>query len=213
MPDDGPALTVFAALQPDAALTALVGDFKARTKAIAGDQLYLADPPHATVYLAQFADAATALTGWHEFAARFQPVDISLVGWHVFEADPLTGNQTLVCEIAADDKQTLRGVQAKVVEHLAPLRDAAASVRRFAPHWEALSAARQQCVEHSGFPFIGAYWEPHVTVASVRHDAWSDVWRALEPHAPRGTFRFVRLRLAQVVDGVPQAIDGLGELA
>jgi len=210
MPGDDGSVAIFAALAPGAALSAVVSGYKDQVRALVGPQVYLADPPHLTVYLAEFLSVAAALGPWPKIAGRGDGFRLTLVGWHVFESDALTGSHTLVCEIAAEDKARLRLLQREVVEHLAPARDRAATLGRFAARFEYLTGQQRQCVEGSGFPYLADDWQPHLTIASIRPDDWAQVWKLLEPQAPRGTFRCARLRLYRLVDGRHVAIDTAG---
>jgi 2'-5' RNA ligase len=205
---DGPVV-IFAALEPDAALKSLVASYKQLVRELVGEQPYLADPPHLTIYLAEFPSVDAALEPWAKITGG-DDFRLTLVGWHVFESDALTGNHTLVCEIAAADKARLRLLQREVVELLAPARDQAATRKRFAPRVQYLTAAQQQCVERFGFPYLADDWQPHLTIASIRPADWPAAWRVLEPQAPRGPFRCARLRLYRLVDGEHVALDGLG---
>ena len=210
MPDDQGSRTVFAALVPDATLEALIQGFKDRVRSVAGDQLYLDDPPHLTVYLAAYASSAAAVDLWRRFARTPAAIPIRLTGWHVFEADALTGNHTLVCDVAAEDKPLLRQLQCTVIEQLASARDLRATRERFAPRWRYLTADQQLCVERVGFPYVGAGWEPHFTIASVSVEAWDQVWREMKSQPPRGAFACRGLRLYQLVDNRPVPLTDIG---
>ncbi len=211
MPDTGEAISIFAALEPDAKLTSLIQGYKDLARAVAGEQVYLSDPPHLTVYLAMFPSADSALAVWPRIVARDDDLRIALTGWHVFESDALTGSHTVVCGIAADDKARLRTMQLEVLELLGPARDRAATQELFAPRSQYLTSHERACIERHGFPYIGDGWEPHFTIASFRPSDWPKVWAALEPTPPRGSFRCRRWRLTQVVDGILRPLDGLGD--
>ena len=201
------SVRIFAAIEPDAALAALIQGYKDQTRSLVGEQLYLADPPHLTVYLAAFRSVAAALESWPRIAARHDDLQVHLTGWHVFEADALTGNHTLVCNIGADDKARLRELQRDVIEQLAPQRDAPATRERLAPRLEFLTPDQRASVERCGFPYVGAGWEPHFTIASIRPDEWPKAWQVLAPRPPHGPFRCTGCRLYRLVDGKPVAID------
>jgi 2'-5' RNA ligase len=204
---DRAAVTVFAALEPDAALHRLVQAYKDETRALVGDQLYLADPPHLTLYLAMFPSVDAALSPWRVLKSQQLDVEIRVTGWHVFDADALTGNHTLVCDLAAEDKSRLRVLQQQVVECLAPARDAAATQARLAPRLNNLTEPQRAAVASHGFPYLADGWEPHFTIASIRPADWPRVWQALADRPPRGKFHCSRMRLYKLVDGVPVAID------
>ncbi|MEX2114109.1 MAG: 2'-5' RNA ligase family protein [Pirellulales bacterium] len=202
---------IFAAIEPDAALHRLVQGYKDDTRALVGEQLYLADPPHLTIYLAVFPTVEVALDRWRMLTTLGLDLTIEVIGWHVFDADALTGNHTLVCDLAAADKVRLREVQQRVVERLAPARDVAATHARLAPRLHLLSEAQRAAVATQGFPYLGNGWEPHFTIASIRPDDWPQLWETLAKRPPRGSFRCPRMRLYQLVDGLPVSIDGLDD--
>jgi 2'-5' RNA ligase len=204
-------VTIFAALEPGAALHCLVQGYKDETRALVGEQLYLADPPHLTLYLAVYPTAQAALSCWQTLPTQEVDVTVNIPGWQVFEADALTGNHTLVCDLAADDKSRLRLLQKQVVACLAPARDAAATEVRLAPRLNNLTDVQRTAVASHGFPYLGDGWEPHFTIASIRTSDWPRVWQALADRPPRGVFHCPRARLYKLVDGVPVAIDGPGE--
>jgi len=204
-------VTAFVALEPEPALAELIRQLKEQTRALVGDQLYLADSPHLTVYLSVFPTPAAVLDRWPKIAQRNDDLTIHLTGWHAFEADALTGNQTLACDIAAYDKKRLRPLQCEIIELLAPVRDAIAARERFAERTEFLTSEERRSVEQYGFPYVGDGWQPHLTIASVRSADWPAVWNTLEPLAPRGTFRCSRWRLFALIDQCLVALDGIGD--
>jgi 2'-5' RNA ligase len=211
MMSDRETVVVFAALEPDAALHRLVQAYKDETRALVGEQLYLADPPHLTLYLAVYRTEEAALARWQMLPSHEVDLTVNTPGWHVFEADALTGNHTLVCDLTAEDKMRLRVLQQQVVAYLAPARDAAATEARLAPRLNNLTDTQRAAVASHGFPYLGDGWEPHFTIASIRLSDWPRVWQALADRPPRGVFRCPRMRLYKLVGGVPVAIDGLGE--
>lgn len=208
---DRESVAVFAALEPDAALYRLVQAYKDETRALVGDQLYLADPPHLTLYLAMFPSVETAISRWQILKTQNLDIAVNICGWRVFDADALTGNHTLVCDLAVEDKVQLRRVQWNVVRVLASVRDVQATEERFAPRIDSLTKAQIKAVALHGFPYLAGGWEPHFTIASIRPDDWPRVWQALADRPPRGVFHCPRMRLYKLVDGVPVAIDGLNE--
>jgi 2'-5' RNA ligase len=199
-----PAL--FVALAPDAALSDFLRAAKRRTRELVGPQLYLDDPPHLTLFLAAFPDEGAALGVWDELRRGLTAPSGRLIGWHVFAADPLTGNETLVGAVAPEDKERLRGVQARVLDLVAPRRDEAATAARFAARLPQLSAEQRTSLQRCGFPYTGAGWEPHFTVASIRAADWPAAWAALRNHPPSGPFACPRLQLYRLDDGHPTLV-------
>jgi len=187
------AVPMFVALQPDRELTQFLNDCKSRTQEMVGDQLYLGDPPHLTLYLAAFENPERVID---ELSILTLPtITGELVGWHVFEADVLTGRNTLVCEIDAADKGKLRQVQAALIRRLAPLRDVSATLERYKGKLNNLSKERQKAVERVGFPFVGDDWQPHFSVGSILPKDWPPVWNELESLSPKRAFSCPQLKL------------------
>jgi len=168
----------FIALLPRGGLQSEILDCKAKVQRAVGDQLYLTDPPHLTVFLASFQDQNLLCDKLGELTTELHSPVIRMEGWHVFEQDCLTGNNTLVIKINDFDKETLRRLQNKVVERTAKLRDLKASLARFQTAWQSLSQARRKAVEQFGFPFVGSDWQPHFSIASIRPSDWDKAWSA-----------------------------------
>lgn len=199
-------VTCFLALEPDEAFAAVVRAYKERTRQLAGPQQFLDDPPHLTLYLAVFADAAVVAVEAAASAGKLRVPIVDMQGWHVFSRDALTGNNTLVCRIADACRPALALVQERVVEAVAGLRDPEATRARYAAAWFRLSAPEQHHVERRGFPFLGSIWHPHVTIASIRSGAWESVWRHLAGAPPCGRVRFPTLKLYALNEEHPQLL-------
>lgn len=180
----------FLALEPDEPFRARVLAWKRRVRELAGDQLYLDHPPHLTLYAALFPPGIDFRESFDEVAARVAAPTVSICGWHVFEADQLTGNNTLVCDVHPGGRPVLEAIQRQAVAAATPLRDTMATRSRYDAVWERLSEGERANVEAFGFPFAGPAWRPHVTVASVRPEAWEAVWPRLAADPPSATVRF-----------------------
>lgn len=198
--------TRFLALEPDEVLTRRVLAYKERVRRLVGDQLYLADPPHLTLYVADFPAQEDLVGPIGELCHGLAAPAVTIPGWHVFEADQLTGNQTLVCDVTPDTGAALRHVQHEAVAAVAPLRDQQASRARYDKSWPRLSPEEQASVERFGFPFVGSVWRPHVTVASVRPEDWRAVWSDLAGSPPEEAVRFPQLSLFALKEGRPSLI-------
>lgn len=121
-------------------------------------------------------------------------------GWRVFEADEMTGDVTVVCEMVATDRPILQNLQLRVVQALGDHRDPEATRLRYDDVAEQLSDIERTNLLAAGFPYVGSLWRPHVTVASVRLDDWPIVWPALADEAPTGLVQFDALTLYEYDD-------------
>lgn len=196
----------FISLEPDERLSSLVSDYKRRVRKLVGDQLYLTDPPHTTLYLAAFSNLNQVAKTLFNLASELQPITVSLDGWHVFHNDALTGNHTLVCHWSEAAQRAARTVQAAVIERISPLRDTKATQARFASRWESLSPLQQQSVTKQGFPFTGEAWHPHLTIASIRPADWDASYGVLCQDPPQLSGLAMGLKLYELSGIHPKPI-------
>ncbi|HEY2883243.1 MAG TPA: 2'-5' RNA ligase family protein [Pirellulales bacterium] len=198
--------TLFLSLDPDPTIGGLLLRYKRRVLELAGPQMFLDHPPHVTAYLANFSAQAIVLEAAKKLADEVTPQEISIIGWHVFERDQLTGGNTLVFQFDEATQRRLRTLQRKVVDCLAPLRHNAATKRRYRNRFANLLEVEKQSIEERGFPFTGANWHPHLTVASVRPDNWPPVAAELLAETPRIVGLCSSITVYRLQSGQPVAV-------
>lgn len=199
----------FIALEPEERLHNLILKAKKIVSETVGSQKYLQDPPHLTLQVGSFADMEKVEATLQRVAQAVSIDSIHLNGWHVFHDDPLTGGHTVVTNISDEDQIKLRNIQSLVLQATRPLLNIEPCIQRYSASWEKLSPVQRASTEAWGFPFTGADWHPHVTVASIARDHWSLVWDALEKLSPHGAFSFPKMSLYQLDD--KQAAEKIAE--
>ena len=192
------------ALSPCSFLDDAIRRAKIKTQAIAGDQTYLSHPPHMTLYVSAFENRESAAQSCEKLIAKWQPPALEIVGWHYFQGDVLTGNTTLVCEISEQSRTSLRTYQQALIDEVSGHRSKETSANRYRPHFGNLSQDRQRAVEQFGFPFVGADWIPHLTIASIRPAQWESVWKELVNDPPRGQYHCEKLTIFELINDDPQ---------
>ena len=195
------------ALEPDDAFARHVLAYKERTRRLAGEQLYLSDPPHLTLYLAVYGGGADLAGPIGALCRRVAVPTVTVRGWHVFQADQLTGNHTLVCDVTPDTRPPLEHIQPEAVNVAAPLRNPSATRACYDKSWHRLSEDQRANVERLGFPFVGPIWHPHVTVASVRPEDWEKVWSELAGTPPDAVVRFPALAIYGLKGAEPVLVE------
>jgi len=200
----------FIAILPRGELQSKILDCKSAVRGAVGNQLYVTDPPHLTVFLASFQDRNLLCNSLKELTTALVSPVIRMEGWHVFEQDCLTGNNTLVIKINDSDKETLRSLQNKVIERTAELRDQRASLCRYQAAWQTLSQERRNAVEQFGFPFLGSDWQPHFTIASIRPSDWERAWSELRNQPVLGSYTDFELALFALDGNEPVRIQTFG---
>lgn len=202
-----PLQTRFLALEPDEPFAREVRSYKERVRRAVGEQLYLGDPPHLTLYVGVFG-SQTDVTGPIRQLCRHLAVPaVTIRGWHVFQADQLTGNHTLVCDVAPDAREVLYRVQEETVAAALPLCDRRAARACYDQSWHRLSDGERSNVERFGFPFVGAIWHPHITVASVRPEDWDAAWSELAGTPPDAVVRFPFLSVCRLDSEEPCLVE------
>lgn len=197
---------MFVSVDPGPAIESMLLRFKRQVRQLAGEQLFLNDPPHLTVYLAHFPTKEPLLAAVAKLAAEVPAITIKISGWHIFANDQLTGRHTLVAQFDDYTQSQLRSLQQRVIGTLAPLRNVQATTARYTRQFQLLSRQRRESIEDHGFPFTGADWHPHFTVASVRPDVWPRVADEILPKAPKIMEACSRLTVYELEDSEPIAL-------
>lgn len=197
---------MFLALEPDARLCDLIWTHKRRVASLVGPQVFLDHPPHLTLYLAAFADEPTLCAAAEQLARENVSVTAQIVGWHVFWSDRLTGRHTLVCQLDDATIEQLRGLQSRLIQRFAPLRDTAATVGRYAKRVNHLSNEERASIARTGFPYTGNGWHPHLTIGSIAVSDWPTIEREVLPDAPRCKASLATLACYRLVNEHPAQI-------
>ena len=197
---------IFIALEPDAATCRRIDAYKQRVRELVGDQLYLGDPPHMTLYHAAYGDEQAAIEAARRCARALIAPQLTLNGWHTFAADPLTGCNTLVLDFTEDDRRRLRTLQQAVIAAASPGRDQAATLRRLDGRLANLTDEQRDAACACGFPFIGDGWHPHFTIASIQPDDWPAVAAELLDEQPTGPASCPRLNVYKLVGHEPELL-------
>ena len=149
------------------------------------------------------------MTASEPWPGHCRPPRVAVRGWHVFQADPLTGNNTLVYDFDPAGRERLCDVQQQAVSMLAGLRDRSATRARYDKTYLALSDVERRSLDDWGFPFVGEVWHPHVTVASIHPSAWPAVWESVVGCSPSGVLHFSALTLFALEEERPVAVEHL----
>ena len=183
--------------EPDAAdfITAC----KNTGKSLCSRHRYMEDAPHLTLYAAWFsANREHDLCAIRfNFIHSMKNVSVRLGGWHRFNNDPLTGGTTLAVRIDQRDMTALGSIQQRVISTAAPLRhpELLPRYRNAAFSDPAVIKSLSEC----GFPFAGAHWFPHITVASFLGDNAEETVCRIERNAPPEKCKFTALALCRVM--------------
>ncbi len=163
-------------LEPEQNLVEFITECKNTALSIAGNQKYLDDKAHLTLYVGNF-DVEQAMTESLNANLQFKAQEIELNGWTVFYDDPVTAGHTVVIEVAEKSMDKLRKIQWQVVSCSSKFRKHGV-LNRYAKN-NCYSAEMKQSLDKYGFPFIGKLWRAHFTIASFKPEDFKQVWPVL----------------------------------
>ncbi len=149
---------------PSRDTVAFVQEAKERLGEFETHATYLNHPVHATLFL--FMGEKKLVPSYIELlrmiCKQAIPFKVEYAGWQFFADDQITKANTVALGIAANP--TLFQLQQFTATCFAQMRKAAIP---YANEWKDAFA---KSYEQYGYPFVGAHWQPHVTVASI---TWS----------------------------------------
>lgn len=180
-------------LTPDERAVEEVKSLKYRLRDIVGQQQYLDDEPHVTLYV---GDLDIDLKSGLDLPCLGRST-FDITGWEVFRDDTVTGNHTLVCQIKS---QGIYKYQKEVAATLESYRRRP-MIERFEKTYDDFDERRQENLTEYGYPFIGEGWKPHLTIASIDPSDFQKAWRELENEAPIGEYEFESVTIYELVDG------------
>ena len=177
-------------LGPDMVLCRKIRNLKSEAKDLVGDQVFINDPPHLTLYIGYFDD-------FQEFNKELVSAAKKIKGhlkggvviddWMVFKGDMITNKQTLACNIAKNAAKSLEKVQKEVVPIMKRYRKKMVS-GRYSQVYDVLGNAEKKNIDKYGFPFVGRVWKPHISIASFDNPAFAKVWERFKNKCPKGKY-------------------------
>ena len=180
-------------LEPADPLFNKIQKIKSVAQNLVGDQLYLSDPPHLTLYLGRF----TSHQWWQDHLQTFinqinQEIYIPINSWHTFANDSVTGNDTLVCNIDPNSSSILWSIQQQLISLLHPFREPGL-IQRYQHSYNELPEIFRKNLDQFGYPFVGDIWKPHLGIASFKHSVFGTIWEKIKDECPIGYHYFSSL--------------------
>jgi hypothetical protein len=184
-------------LEPENKLKSKILSIKRAAKKAVGEQLYIDDVPHISVYLGNFNELNSLKAELSKLASKMKKLKISIDNFFVFENDLVTKKDTFVYTFKDQDKKLLSKVQDKVVKILNPFRTKEI-LERYQKENESFSSIFKENIDKYGFPFVGNIWIPHMTIASFDKERLNKIKEMLIKSAPKGSFYLDSLVLYEI---------------
>lgn len=185
-------------LEPEKRLKKEITRIKDEVRHLVGDQLYLLDEPHLTLYIGQFGNVRVFEEAFEKLVetlrAKPKRVNLEIVGWASFKDDSITGRDTLVCDFAKKHIPALQEIQMEIVTCLSRFRRPGL-IRRYQSVYDRLGPGERENLDNFGYPFVGEIWKPHFSIASFDKKAFSIAYRAFKDNCPVGCYRASSINL------------------
>jgi len=190
----------FITLDPEEKLKKLIENQKQVIKETVGNQKYLADIPHSTLFLLTLDSQnqeSIILEQLKKLASQLPIQSIKLTGLNVFKKDSQTDCHTLTYNFSKENIENLKLIQLQVVNAVEFI-----NTKQFFskdnPIWKKSSEIELKNLKKYGFPFIGNIWKPHLTLASIDLDKFDQVYRKIKLNQIQGQFSLNTLSLYRI---------------
>ena len=181
------------AANPEDRLERVIRDRKRQVLDLVGDQLYLKDDPHVTLYAGNVVDVSAVNGIMNRIGVLLSKIKIEIKGWRIFD-DTVTEKKTLVYELERKSVEVLQNLQKQLFDGIALLLSKKL-LKRFEGHYSDFGKEYKDNLDTYGFPFVGEDFIPHLTIASIDKERFDEVWKHLKKERPGGKYMLVRLSL------------------
>ena len=181
-------------LTPDKTLYDFINKCKQKAREICGEQKYLSDSPHLTLYVGDFNYDSHMFSLLETVKLEFTEVKLS--GWSRFMDDPVTGGHTLVIEVAPCGLDKLRELQIDVISKSLPFKKPGI-LHRYR-NSVSFDKNMKSNLEVYGFPFVGEIWRAHFTIASFEKNVFDVIWQELKEEMPPESTEIENLSFASI---------------
>lgn len=170
----------FCALIPDKGTYEHISGLKAKTKKLIGDQQYLNDPPHITLFVGDY-DVKNISFNESDISI-LTDLEFQLKDWLIFKEDPVTGKTSLNISLTEKNQLLLRNFQESLIKNFLKHNS-----KKIIERYKDANLTKEQSdnLKKYGYPFIGEGWIPHLSIASIdpkKFDkAFSELKKDLKP--------------------------------
>jgi len=185
----------YVALCPEKRLKNLIQRQKDLIEAFAGNQEYLSDPPHLSLYLFNSNNPPQIIKNLEDIPNSIKKIPIKINNLHVFYNDILTNGHTIAYGFDKQEAKILKGLQLKVVDSINNLKETIPFLLRESKSYEKMSDIEKANTCKYGFPYIGDNWIPHITIASIKKSKFEKVFEELKTNQIQGNFSLNSLNL------------------
>lgn len=175
----------FVALTPDYELEAKVAIAKLGILTRFGNQTYLPDPPHCTLYVALTENLEEVKKRLEQIASESKSIKLEVANdWQEFKEDKLAGGGTsLALKFREQDKSSIIALQKRVVNDLNELRQ-----NKIHPRYKGIELPQplKESVEKYGYPFVSSLDQnpiliPHINLCAFNSPEYAEEFKKITP--------------------------------
>jgi len=202
----------FLALTPQNELNEKISSDKKRIFEEIGDQQYLMDPPHITLYVGQTSNMDKVIFALDKFMHSNKnkvSLRINIEGWKLFSDDIVTRKDAIALGFDKETVVNLRQFQTEVINYL--IEKKAIYVTEDEIHHrysdsEKFKAEQRKLLAEKGYPFIGKEWIPHINICCTQKENIDIIKGIINIEQYFSLRSKLSLKMFELIDDVPHEI-------
>jgi len=193
----------FIALIPEKELYNKIKEIKLLILNSFGEQTYLQDPPHLTLFVGTTIHLGAISRDLAKFASQNTRIKFNIEDWLIFSKDKITNSSTLAFSLNHDCRKALMKVQSNIVDMVMPYRHKLLAKRYQRINFMGIEKFN---IDHFGFPYTGSSWITHIGVCSMIEKHIKEIILSIEIDSFTQTSVFGKIALYKLVDEIPKEI-------
>lgn len=130
-----------------------------------GNQTYLLDPPHLTLFVAKTDDLENIIEKIKFYFDNKKKQEIEITDWLLFPKDKITNKTTIALKLSDKSIKSLQTEQFSLLNYI-KLFNSKDYPKRY-KCVKSFSEIEKQNLSSYGFPFVGDIWLPHLSLCSI----------------------------------------------
>jgi len=167
---------------------------KSRVKEACGQQQQVDEPPHCTFVVNNFSDIKAVDDILKSVCLGFSPLDISMKNITYF---PPEKNKAWMVHAAIERNIRLQELQKEVIDKTSAFRQGCLLcdyLQRNIPDYQ-YSEEEKKDIQQYGYPYVGANWQAHISVAILDEGAFKKIGKELTGTAFQHKFKLKEITL------------------
>ena len=180
-------------LEPEKKIADEISGIKQKIHHKIGDQLYLRDPPHITIYLGYFKDSLNNVLNEasKKIKEQLSPIKVTIGELDTFGKDIISKKETLFLTVK-DKENKIQKIQKIIIDSLSSSRTNETPLR-YTESYESLDKTFKENIDKHGYPFIGEVFTPHISLGLFDYPKAKEIIEELIEKFPYGDCELNRI--------------------